>query len=94
MFSVCWKKSGSQLLVGGDSLSLWDSPLATAKRDISLPTVGMKMVWSCGYVLTSIFTCEHRFLGVLTIVRLHVPLFNAIHKNINTLSCAVMIYYV
>jgi len=49
VFSVCWKKSGSQLLVGGDTLSLWDSPLATAKKDtsLSLSTFGMKMVWSC-----------------------------------------------
>lgn len=51
-FSVCWKKSGSQLLVGGDSLSLWDSPTMTAKKDISTSTSGMKMIWSCRYVAT------------------------------------------
>jgi len=45
VFSVCWKKSGNQLLVGGDSLTLWDSP--KTRKESSLFSVNMKQIWSC-----------------------------------------------
>ena len=51
MFSVCWKKSGNQLLVGGDSLTLWDSP--KTRRESSLFSVNMKKIWSCRYVIVT-----------------------------------------
>lgn len=81
VFSVCWKKSGTQLLVGGDSLSLWDSPMSTVKKDISLSTAGMKMVWSYRYALITLLyhTKTHVFNGLNITYRNHMYVLHNFH---------------